>query len=628
MPRRALGHHARVAGVTLTLDDPSPPTATINGPAGGWTTASSAPVTAGGQDPQSGISRLGLVVKTGGSTRRPVVGTWNQDTTGGSLPGWATTRSSPSTIALPRTGTVTVATVARNGAGTESTSTPITIRVDRTAPTITWPKKLQGGQTATIRDTQSGIATLTAKINSKTATTNCTPAAKQCKVKIPTTANGTLRITTTDQAGNDTTGQRTVRPRPKGGGGGPGSGGGSKGGAKKPPARKPGSKKPTASYCKKHPLAKACTGASAGSSPIRRQDRATPRGTKVSKVSKAKKSSVPRGCRQRALALSGAGSFAINNLCSTDDILWRGKPFKGTCQGKHDVKVKGKIKRVPYVGCRYQVQQIRPQGQRSGYYCAIVPLESTNANPGPAGSGIGKSSGKKLKVKVSKGKDPCSKDLRKMCSDGYKDCKKSLVAEYIKRCKSKKPYIPLSAMAAMVNASTSAGTTIDLNLEYLTARKYQLPLCTGVNPMPDKPGTKKPKRGQNASGPVGDSQITFTCADALPIDQPPAAAAGQPPLPPPPTPKASWRWLSKDGKYVMVRFGPEVLGGSHWSFVPVEALLGPAPPAAVSARAKALCRLSEQLTDPTQNPTITIAGQHTKVPQWGNVQVCGVFATR
>jgi len=247
--------HARAQSVTLTLDDPSAPTATLSGPAGGWTNATSATVTAGGQDPQSGISRLSLTVKSGSSTRRPVIGTWNQDTTGNSIPGRATTRSGPSTLTLPRSGTVTVTSVARNGAGTESTSTPITIRVDRTAPTITWPRKLEGGQSATVRDSESGLANLTARVGSKTVTTSCAAGAKQCKVKIPTTADGTLRITTTDQAGNDTDGQRTVIPRPRGGGPG---GGGSKGGAKKPPTRKPGSKKPTASYCKKHPSAKAC----------------------------------------------------------------------------------------------------------------------------------------------------------------------------------------------------------------------------------------------------------------------------------------------------------------------------------------------------------------------------------
>lgn len=247
--------HARVAGVTLTLDDPSAPVATVGLPPGGWTNAGSVAVTASGQDPQSGISRLALQVRSGSATRRPVVGTWPQDTTGATLPGWATSRSGSSNVSLPHTGSVTIATVARNGAQVDATSAPATIRVDRNPPKITWPRKLEGGQSATVRDAEAGLATLNATGDGRAVPTTCAAGAKQCKVKIPTAADGTLRIRATDQAGNGVTSERKVAPKPRRGGGGAGAG---KPGRSDVPSKRPGGSKPGRAYCVKHPTSRAC----------------------------------------------------------------------------------------------------------------------------------------------------------------------------------------------------------------------------------------------------------------------------------------------------------------------------------------------------------------------------------
>lgn len=259
VPASTLGR-ARIASVTVTLDDPTPPVATLNGPAaGGWTNASSVPVSVSGQDEQSGISRIGAVVKVGSATRRPTLGSWTQDTSGNSLPGWTTSQTATGTVALPRKGTVTIAGTVRNGAQAESTTGTVTMRIDRTAPQISWPKKLQGGQTVTVRDGESRLASLTATLNGRPLRTTCPAGSKQCKVKIPTTAGGTLGVEAADVAGNVTSGERTVKRAPKTGTGKRGSGGGSK---KRGP--KKGSSKRSQAYCKKHPKAKGCAGRDPG----------------------------------------------------------------------------------------------------------------------------------------------------------------------------------------------------------------------------------------------------------------------------------------------------------------------------------------------------------------------------
>jgi hypothetical protein len=241
--------HARVASVALTLDDPSAPVSSATGPGGAWTKATSVDVTAKGEDPQSGIARLELQTKAGSSTRTTVLGTWAQDTSGDLYPGWVTSRSRATSVPLPRSGTVTITTSSRNGASTDAVSAPLTVRVDRIDPTITWPRKLQGGQSVSVRDPDSGLASVTTELNGRRVDSPCTTGAEQCRIRIPNTAKGRLAITATDVAGNATNGSRTVLSRP-------GSSGSSPGGSKKP-----GSRKPTTAYCKKHPTARACKGA-------------------------------------------------------------------------------------------------------------------------------------------------------------------------------------------------------------------------------------------------------------------------------------------------------------------------------------------------------------------------------
>jgi hypothetical protein len=599
--------HARVAAVDVTLDDPSAPSATVAGPAGGWTNATSAPITASGADAQSGISRLALRVRAGSSTRTQTLGTWDQDTSGSSLPGWSTTRDASSSVTLPRSGTVTITAIARNGANTESASAPVIVRIDRVAPKITWPKRLQGGQTATVRDAASGLGTVTATIGGKAVKVTCAAGAEQCKVGIPTTARGRIRIGGTDQAGNSTVAERDVVPGGKAGASG--GGGSGKGSGKR------GSRKPTASYCKKHPRARACAGSNPGRGGQGRPGRAAPRGIKLSKAGgkPASKDKVPGGCKQRRLTLTAAGSFAVNNFCTGDKVLSRGDTFAGPCQGKNS---KGR----PYGRCRYQVQAIRPHAAPKGsYYCAVVPLDRSNANPGPKGTGIGTApKGRKRDPAFRKGKSRCNREIRDTCEGAYKNCKKALVAAGKAKCKGKRYYIPVAAVAEMTNGSPDAAKRIPLNAAYIAARRNQLPVCAGVNPMGDLPKAPR-KHGRNASGPA-DEHANRMCSESVAID--PAGAFVQ------------WRWITKDGKYVMSRVsgagGRPVFGASHWAFIPVEAIIGAPAPSSPRARAVLLCSLSPgSIPEGQTAPTIKNAGRDAmpakNMHSWGNVSVCSDF---
>jgi hypothetical protein len=593
------GAHANIGGVTLTLDDPSGPVAGLAGPAGGWTNASTAQVNASGSDPQSGVARLSVQVRSGSATRTETLGTWSQDTTGATLPGRATARNADASIALPRTGSATITTIARNGADVDAASAPITVQVDRVASRITWPKVLQGGQTATVRDAESGIGALAVTLDDRPVATQCAPGAKQCKVKIPTSADGALRITATDVAGNRTSERRAVVPRPRSG---PGAdGGGAKDRPRKSP-RKPGSRKPSASYCKRHPAAKVCRSGpdgGRGKRPKDARDRRAPRGTKISRARTRAGKPGGRACRVRRLALSGAGSFAIGVECRGDKVLGRGDTFTGSCQGKKNSK--------PYRNCRYQVQLLRPHGKTSGSYCAIVPLESSNAHPstpkGPGRAPKGRKNAPYFKAR----KSACNDEIRKICVASFRDLPKNRVARFKQECNHpRRYYLPLAATAAIINGKKDNAAPVNLNEAYLAQKGNKLPVCAGVNPM-----AGRPKRGTNPAGPGGAAATSVTCDRSMVITK---------------AKRLGWRWLTKDGKYVMAslnRLDEAAFGGARWAFIPVEAIIGPNPPASVPERAKLLCQTGQKPGEPP--PRITIAGRAEspiEFANWGNVQVC------
>jgi hypothetical protein len=85
-----------------------------------------------------------------------------------------------------------------------------------------------------------------------------------------------------------------------------------------------------------------------------------------------------------------------------------------------------------------------------------------------------------------------------------------------------------------------------------------------------------------------------------------------------------WRWVTKDAKYVLVNIPRErkaVFGGSHWFFVPIEAIIGVTPRTTANARARALCRIYLKHT-PNKSEMLS-AVRHPSEDHWGNVAVCG-----
>lgn len=184
----------------ITMDDPTTPNVTLAAAtAGGWTRATSLPISASGSDTDSGIAQL-MVIAKGAQGKRL---TYRPDAKHKTprQPGQPALRASRAfsyTMRLPNAGSVSISSRTVNGAGDQAASAPVTVQVDRARPVIRWPSQLKSGSRVQVIDAASGIQA--SSIDG--AAGRCLSGSKNCGLVIPKGAEGQVTVVVTDAAGN------------------------------------------------------------------------------------------------------------------------------------------------------------------------------------------------------------------------------------------------------------------------------------------------------------------------------------------------------------------------------------------------------------------------------------------
>lgn len=608
----------------VTMDDPSPPEVNLAiagaPPAPAWTNAATIEVSLRGRDGQSGVRRA--VTSASGATLTGGSATWSRDLSGATLPQHPVDAEAPGTVLLPLQGTVTVSGSVENGAGV-ATAASSSLRVDRVPPPAPkFAKPFRPGAQISVADLHSGIASVDVRVAGTPATApSCATGAKQCRFSVRAAAGQTVAIVVHDVAGNETGASAVVGTTQTSSAHTPSTV------ARDPkkPNRSPASRSPQSTRCAAGAVR--CTSTDRG----RRAPSAAPRvpsDTRTRPRADRQRTRASSGCAANALTLGAGGSFALGYVCANTQVVTRGIRFSAPCQIQKPLKKGGK---KPY--CPYQVMRIRayaPEGQaKPASYCAIVPLTKNNTHPNPGAPGGGSvplSGGGRenrsrradcnkvildrckgtasertnadvvgaLRELVGKERDRISKvPGSPLTEPGYRGLDRDLAARGLLKswrqlqpcsdaqktkvrtnCDTKFPYLAAGAMGAMVNNEGGSASGALFHPDYVAREPSGLPVCTGVNPMPDQEPLTPTTNPYPAAG---SKDRTSSCPfrirwDFIDSDR------GRVQL--------AWRYVTRDRRYVMAQVGHDlgnnkviayegVPAGLTWFYVPIESVAGP-----------------------------------------------------
>jgi hypothetical protein len=620
-----------IGSVTMTLDDPSGPSFSLDEPTGGdWTNASSVTVTLDADDTESGIRQLHVTADGGASPSDAIPGQWNQDLSGNTLPPFPVSPSTTQDIALPPLGDVQISADATNGAGVTNTDAA-TIHVDRVAPQIIWPHALIGGQTVVVRDRGAGLADHAVDVDGdalEPMSCATSSAGSSCAYRIPSDTDGDVTASGTDHADNTTEATRTFTPLP----GRPAQPAGGGNGTKTPNPDGDGDDEDidqsgppigstagnsscslsgasdhcdepaTPAWCAAHQQSTACQSidptrcnpmasgrrcvATYNANGTAKRLRSPASGGPEATTPDATKPVIDKCATNKGtvMNLSAKGSFAIGHYCGVrDTVQFAGRKVRGKCQGGANGAD----------NCTYQLDEMQPLGalpddalageERGEPVCVLFPLDISNQFDGGQGHGG-------QQYKYPRKPDSTSAKPRVGCNKEFTDeCKSSMVrsdaweaalaalpndaegrrertllknanekinkqrrASIRKRmCSASSSYLPPTYFATVINTFNGGSANVPYDTDYLNAFDDVIPACQAASPL-----------GSSAV-PTPEHQKTLACS-ADPIRRSTLKKS------------LSWRFLTSDGRFVMILADKSVKrrNGVYWFYVPSGAISG------------------------------------------------------